>query len=69
MIAKKTYEMSAQAISAAQGLVMSFGILGALWLGAYQVVHGEKTVGNFTTLIFYWAQLQSKSPFSKRTNF
>jgi len=60
MKAKRTYEMSSQAISAAQGLVISLGVLIALWLGAWQVVHGEKSTGQFTTLIFYWAQLQSK---------
>jgi hypothetical protein len=61
MKVKRSYELSGQAISAAQGLVMTFGLLGALFLGVYQVVvTGEQTIGKFTTLLVYWAQLQSK---------
>jgi hypothetical protein len=60
MKSKRTYEMSSQAISAAQGLVMTLGLLGALWLGVYQVAYGGKSVGKFTTLLVYWAQLQSE---------
>jgi ABC-type bacteriocin/lantibiotic exporter with double-glycine peptidase domain len=60
MKSKRTYEMSSQAISAAQGLVMTLGLLGALWLGVYQVAYDGKSVGKFTTLLVYWAQLQSK---------
>ncbi|CAG8981855.1 hypothetical protein HYALB_00009530 [Hymenoscyphus albidus] len=55
--AKYTYEMSSQSISAAQGLVMTVGLLGALWLGAYQVAFEGQSVGKFTTLLVYWAQL------------
>jgi hypothetical protein len=64
MKAKRTYEMSSQAISAAQGLVMTLGLLGALWLGVYQVAYDGKSVGKFTTLLVYWAQLQSEYPLS-----
>lgn len=60
MKAKRTYEMSSQAITAAQGLVMTLGLLGALWLGVYQVAYNGKSVGKFTTLLVYWAQLQSE---------
>jgi ABC-type multidrug transport system fused ATPase/permease subunit len=60
MKAKRTYEMSSQAITAAQGLVMTLGLLGALWLGVYQVAYQGKSVGKFTTLLVYWAQLQSE---------
>lgn len=59
MQSKKDYEMSSQAIGAAQGLILSIGLLGALWIGVYQVINGG-TVGKFTTLLVYWAQLQSK---------
>ncbi|KAE9376692.1 hypothetical protein N431DRAFT_330918 [Stipitochalara longipes BDJ] len=59
MKSKRVYEMSSQAISAAQGLVMTLGLLGALWLGVYQVAYDGKSVGKFTTLLVYWAQLQS----------
>ncbi len=60
MKAKRTYELSSQFIGAAQGLVMTFGLLGALYLGVYQVSQGRQTIGKFTTLLVYWAQLQSK---------
>jgi ABC-type transport system involved in Fe-S cluster assembly fused permease/ATPase subunit len=59
MKAKRTYEMSSQAITASQGLVMTFGLLAALWLGVWQVADGVQSVGKFTTLLVYWAQLQS----------
>jgi hypothetical protein len=59
MKAKRVYEMSSQAIGAAQGLVMTLGLLGALWLGVYQVAYAGQSVGKFTTLLVYWAQLQS----------
>ena len=60
MQVKRSYELSSQSIGAAQGLVMTFGLLGALFLGVYQVVYQGKTIGKFTTLLVYWAQLQSK---------
>ncbi|KAF8865575.1 hypothetical protein BDZ45DRAFT_786840 [Acephala macrosclerotiorum] len=62
MQSKKDYEMSSQAIGAAQGLILSVGLLGALWIGVYQVINGG-TVGKFTTLLVYWAQLQSPLAF------
>lgn len=68
MKAKRTYEMSSQAISAAQGLVMTLGLLGALWLGVYQVAYGGKSVGKFTTLLVYWAQLQSGCSLNHRNS-
>ena len=49
--------MSAQSISAAQGLIMTIGLLGALWLGVYQVAFDGLSVGRFTTLLVYWAKL------------
>lgn len=51
------YEMSSHSISAAQGLIMTLGLLGALWLGVYQVAYEGRSVGKFTTLLIYWAQL------------
>ncbi|EPE24943.1 P-loop containing nucleoside triphosphate hydrolase [Glarea lozoyensis ATCC 20868] len=54
---KYHYDMSAQSINAAQGLIMTIGLLGALWLGVYQVAFGGLSVGKFTTLLVYWAQL------------
>ena len=61
MQAKRSYELSSQSIGAAQGLVMTFGLLGALFLGVYQVIYDENTtIGKFTTLLVLWAQLQSE---------
>ena len=58
MEVKRAWEMSSQSVGAVQGLVMTFGLLGALFLGIYKVVKGEVSVGKFTTLLVYWAQLQ-----------
>jgi ABC-type bacteriocin/lantibiotic exporter with double-glycine peptidase domain len=55
--------MSSQSISAAQGLIMTIGLLGALWLGVYQVAFGGLSVGKLTTLLVYWAQLSGKVDF------
>lgn len=63
MKAKRSYELSSQSIGAAQGLVMTMGLLGALYLGIYQVSIGVQTIGKFTTLLVYWAQLQGKGLF------
>jgi ABC-type transport system involved in Fe-S cluster assembly fused permease/ATPase subunit len=57
---KHVYEMSAQSISFSQGVIMALGLLGALSLGGYQVVTNQVSVGNFTTLLVYWAQLSGK---------
>ncbi|KUJ08051.1 uncharacterized protein LY89DRAFT_765501 [Mollisia scopiformis] len=63
MSSKKDYEMSSQAIGAAQSLILSIGLLGALWLGVFQVVYRAESIGKFTTLLIYWAQLQSPLTF------
>ncbi|RDL42197.1 p-loop containing nucleoside triphosphate hydrolase [Venustampulla echinocandica] len=60
---KYTYEMSSHSISAAQGLIMTIGLLGALWLGVYQVAYEGRSVGKFTTLLIYWAQLSGPLTF------
>lgn len=67
MKSKKHYEMSGQAIGAAQGLILTIGLLGALWLGVFQVVYRGKSIGQFTTLLVYWAQLQSKLAYHPNT--
>lgn len=58
--------MSSHSISAIQGLIMTIGLLGALWLGVYQVAYEGQSVGKFTTLLVYWAQLASKSLFKMK---
>ena len=60
MKSKRVFEMSSQAISFSQGLIMGLGFFGALILGGYQVAMGEVTVGRFTTLLVYWAQLSGE---------
>lgn len=64
MQSKRSYELSTQASGAAQGLVMTLGLLGALYLAVYQVLNKDKTVGQFATLLTYWAQLQGELQFS-----
>jgi len=54
--------MSALVIGAIQGLIMTVGLLGALFIGFYQIKHEHQSVGKFTTLIGYWAQLQGWWP-------
>jgi len=39
---------------------MGLGLFGALILGGFQVATGEVSVGRFTTLLVYWAQLSSE---------
>ena len=60
MKAKKTYELSSQSINAAQGAIMTVGLVSALFLGVWQVSRESKSIGNLTTLLVYWAQLQSR---------
>ena len=38
-------------------MVVDLGFLGACFLGAYQVITGEKGVGSFATLVAYWMTL------------
>jgi len=40
-----------------QSWVLKIGFFGACIIAAYQVTNGEKSVGDFATLITYWAQL------------
>lgn len=58
---KYTYEISSQLVNMTQGVIMATGLLGVLWLGIYQVVYDGKSVGQFTTLLIFWAQLSSRS--------
>ncbi|KAH8592410.1 hypothetical protein B0O99DRAFT_689564 [Bisporella sp. PMI_857] len=53
------YQLSQQSISAMQGGVISVGLLAALFLGVWQVAYENKSIGNLTTLLLYWAKLQS----------
>lgn len=59
MKSKTSYEMSSQYIGAIQSFVMTVGKVSALSLGAWRICHNQNDIGQFTTLIVYWAQLQS----------
>ncbi|TVY23227.1 Heavy metal tolerance protein [Lachnellula hyalina] len=54
---RRIFEMSSQTIIFSQGVIMGLGLFGALILGGFQVATGEVSVGRFTTLLVYWAQL------------
>ncbi|RKF54300.1 Heavy metal tolerance protein [Golovinomyces cichoracearum] len=56
---KYTYEISSQLVNMTQGVIMAAGLLAVLWLGIYQVVYDDKSVGQFTTLLIFWAQLST----------
>jgi ABC-type transport system involved in Fe-S cluster assembly fused permease/ATPase subunit len=56
--ADRVYRLACRVISAAQGLVMTVGLLGGCFLAIYQVVEGKTTPGNFVMLLSYWAQLK-----------
>lgn len=60
MASQVSYEMSTQALGAVQGAITTLGLIGALCLGVWQVSRQNKSIGNLTTLLAYWAQLQSE---------
>jgi ABC-type bacteriocin/lantibiotic exporter with double-glycine peptidase domain len=64
MEAKRIYELSSQSMSAAQGLVMTCGLLGALYLAVFQVAKEGKSIGQLTTFLVYWGELQGRIVFS-----
>jgi hypothetical protein len=45
-------------MNAAQGLTMTCGLVGGLYLAVFQVAKEGKSVGQLTTFLIYWAQLQ-----------
>ncbi|KAG9248021.1 hypothetical protein BJ878DRAFT_532224 [Calycina marina] len=63
MASQVSYEMSTQALGAVQGAIMTLGLIGALFLGVWQVSRQGRSIGNLTTLLAYWAQLQSPLQF------
>ena len=46
---------------AVQSFVLKVGFFGACLIAAYQVTNGEKSVGDFATLIVYWSQFTGES--------
>jgi hypothetical protein len=58
MKAKFNYEMSSLSMNAAQGLTMTCGLIGGLYIAVFQVAKEGKSIGQLTTFLAYWAQLQ-----------
>ena len=51
-------EFSSQYMSAAQSLTITCGLIGGLYLAIFQVAKEGKSIGELTTFLVYWAQLQ-----------
>lgn len=45
-------------MNAAQSLTMTGGLIGGLYLATFQVAKEGKSIGELTTFLAYWAQLQ-----------
>lgn len=60
MKSKRVYELSLQSMNAAQGLTMTSGLIASLCLAVFQVAKEGKSIGQLTTFLVYWAQLQGK---------
>lgn len=58
-----TYTALAYLAKATQSSVLTVGLLGASFLAAYQVIHGNQSVGGFVILLTYWAQLSGPLTF------
>jgi ABC-type transport system involved in Fe-S cluster assembly fused permease/ATPase subunit len=58
MESEKTYKFAVKLISAAQGLILTLGLLGGCFLAVYQVMNKIRSPGDFVVLLAYWAQLR-----------
>ncbi|KIN01787.1 hypothetical protein OIDMADRAFT_196334 [Oidiodendron maius Zn] len=58
MSSKRIQEFSSQYMNAAQSLTMTCGLIGGLYLATFQVAKEGKSIGELTTFLAYWAQLQ-----------
>lgn len=61
MKAKRKHELSMQSINAAQGLTMTCGLIGALYLVVFQVAKEGKSIGQLATFLAYWSQIQGNT--------
>lgn len=61
MHAKGVFDLSSQTVNAVQGLTMTCGLIGGLCLAVFQYAKEGKSIGQVTTFLVYWAQLQSIS--------
>ncbi|KAI9738060.1 MAG: hypothetical protein M1818_005488 [Claussenomyces sp. TS43310] len=61
------YQLAVRLVSAAQGFVLTAGLLCGCFLAIYQVIYGSKTAGDFVTLLTYWAQLRGPLAFFSDT--
>jgi len=55
--AETEYMVCSELSWAAQSLVMTLSMMAASFLAVYQISMGEKPVGHFVTLLFYWEEL------------
>jgi ABC-type multidrug transport system fused ATPase/permease subunit len=59
----RLHSIGTRLVSAAQGLIIAIGLLGACFLAVYQVIQKSRSPGDFVVLLTYWGQLQG--PLSK----
>ncbi|KAL8767500.1 MAG: hypothetical protein Q9209_006007 [Squamulea sp. 1 TL-2023] len=55
MNAQRLYYLVVHVFDEISSSAVTFGFCGALFLAAYQVIHGVQTVGSFVTLLTYWS--------------
>jgi len=63
MLSQWKYTALAYLAKATQSSVLTVGLSGACFLAAYQVMHGDQSVGSFVILLTYWAQLSGPLTF------
>ena len=63
MLSQWKYTALTYLAKATQSSVLTVGLLGACSLAAYQVIHGDQSVGSFVVLLTYWAQLSGPLTF------
>lgn len=59
---KRTFMQASEFTSAIQSLTMTCGLIGGLYLAVFQVAKDGKSIGQLTTFLVYWAQLQGMIP-------
>ena len=56
-VAERDYINGMSLLSATQNVVFTVGLLCASYIAVYQVTMGRRKVGDFVSLLSYWAQL------------
>lgn len=67
MKARRTFDLSLQIMNAAQGFTMTCGLIGGLYIAVFQVAKEGKSIGQLTTFLVYWSQLQGIIPILDET--